>query len=107
VEEATDRDKRSIRTSIEDYLSLRCRTGAVRPPLNLLLLPLEISDNVLQNPKVKELEVLALDMIAITNVSALRPRFPRIFERRINEYFLIQCRASARRHTQFGHCSDE
>jgi hypothetical protein len=79
VEEATDREKKYIRTNIEDYLALRRRTSAVKPSLDLLLLPLEIPNNVLQDPKVKELETLANDMIAVANVSTLHPRSPRTF----------------------------
>jgi len=67
VEEATDRNKRSIRKNIDEYLALRRYTGAIKPSFDLLLLPLEIPERVLQDPRVKELEMLAIDMIAVAN----------------------------------------
>lgn len=69
VEEAGDRGKLSIRHSIEEYLELRRYTGAIKPSFDLLLLPLEIPDSLLLDPKVKELEIIAIDMIAVANVS--------------------------------------
>lgn len=54
-----------------DYLDLRRYTGAIKPSLDLLLLPFEISDELLNTPTVKELEMIAIEMIAVANVKAI------------------------------------
>ncbi|GJJ12833.1 hypothetical protein Clacol_007078 [Clathrus columnatus] len=67
VQEAEERDVHSIRTSIEDYLSLRRSTGAIKPSFDLILLPLEIPTVYLESPFVKQLEIIAIDLIAVAN----------------------------------------
>jgi len=69
VEEAEDRSIRSVRRSIEDYLNLRRYTGAIKPSFDLILLPLEIPKEILESEVVKELEIIAIDMVAVANVS--------------------------------------
>lgn len=71
TQEAQDRQHKSVRKSMADYLDLRRYTGAIKPSLDLLLLPLEISDELLDIPVVKELEMIAIEMIAVANVSLI------------------------------------
>lgn len=67
--EAQDRQTHSIRSSIEDYLSLRRRTGGMKPSFDILLLPFEIPDSVLQDPRIVNLEIISIDLVSVANVS--------------------------------------
>jgi len=67
VDECADRDSNTIRRSIDDYLSLRRSTGGIKPSFDLLLLPLEIPEDLLEHAVIKELETIALDMIVVAN----------------------------------------
>lgn len=69
--EVEDRQQKSVRKSMADYLDLRRYTGAIKPSLDLILLPLEISDQLLESPTIKELEMIAIEMIAIANVNTI------------------------------------
>jgi hypothetical protein len=69
VREAKDRETRAIRTTIEDYLTLRRYSGAFIPVLDMILLPLDIPDSVLADPRIKQLEMMAIEMVAVANVS--------------------------------------
>jgi hypothetical protein len=71
VKEAKDRETRAIRTTVEEYLALRRYTGAIIPSFDMILLPLDIPDSVLADPRIKELEMMAIEMVAVANVSAL------------------------------------
>lgn len=86
VQEAEERDTLSIRTSLEDYLKLRRRTGAIKPSFDLILLPLEIPRIYLESPLVKQLEIIAIDLIAVANVS---PQVPNCFETLIYYFCFI------------------
>jgi len=67
VKEAKDRETRSIRHSIEEYLELRRYTGAIKPSFDMIFLPLDIPDWVLEDPRIKELEFMAIEMVAVAN----------------------------------------
>jgi len=67
VKEAKDRETRSIRTTIEGYLELRRYTGAIKPSFDMILMPLDIPEVVLEEPKIKELEAMAIEMVAVAN----------------------------------------
>ncbi|KAF9465685.1 isoprenoid synthase domain-containing protein [Collybia nuda] len=67
TQEAQDRQYKSVRKSMDEYLDLRRYTGAIKPSLDLILLPLEISDKLLDSPTVKELEMIAIELIAVAN----------------------------------------
>lgn len=69
VQEAMERRDHQLRLSFEEYLVLGRVTGAIRPALDLIMLPLEISEEYLELRSVKELEMIAIDLIAIANVS--------------------------------------
>lgn len=69
VTEAEDRETHLIRGSLEDYLSIRRYTGGVESVFDLLLLPFEIPDDVLQDQRIVDLEIMANAMIAVANVS--------------------------------------
>ena len=71
VQEATERETRSIRPSIEEYLELRRSTGAIKPSFDLMLLPLDLPEEVSESAEVRELEVIAIDLIAVANVCFL------------------------------------
>ena len=71
TQEAQDRHHKSVRKSMADYLDLRRYTGAIKPSLDLLLLPLEISNELLDSPAIKELEIIAIEMIAVANVTSI------------------------------------
>jgi hypothetical protein len=73
TQEAQDRQHKSVRKSMAAYLELRRYTGAIKPSLDLLLLPLEISDELLDSPTVKELEMIAIELIAVANVNPIIP----------------------------------
>jgi hypothetical protein len=70
-QQAKDRDMNHVR-SISDYLDLRRNTIGAKPSFDLLLLPLELPDYILDHPIITELVVLAIDMIILANVSARR-----------------------------------
>ena len=68
VNEAFDREKKAVRTNLEDYLNLRRYTGAIKPSFDFILLPLDIPESFLNHPVIQQLEFLAIDMIAVANV---------------------------------------
>lgn len=70
VREARDREEHVIRRSIDDYLELRRYTGAIKPSFDMILLPLEIPDCLLEDQRVVDLEIIAIDMVAVANVSS-------------------------------------
>ena len=69
VKEAKDRETHHIPTSIEEYLELRRLTGAMIPSFDMLLLPLDIPDQILDDPSIKALEFMVVDMVVVANVS--------------------------------------
>jgi len=66
VQQAEDRDKCHIR-SISEYLDLRRRTIGAKPSFDLLLLPLDLPDHILDHPVITELMFLSVDMIILAN----------------------------------------
>jgi hypothetical protein len=69
VKEAKDRETRHIPTSVEEYLELRRLTAGLVPSLDMILLPLDIPDHLLDDPRIKELEFMVIDMVVVANVS--------------------------------------
>jgi hypothetical protein len=69
VQEARDRETRSIAHTVEEYLALRRYTGAIIPSFDMILLPLDIPDSVLADPRINELEMIAAEMVCVANVS--------------------------------------
>ncbi|KAJ7657695.1 isoprenoid synthase domain-containing protein, partial [Mycena polygramma] len=67
VDEASDRDHRQIRSSLDAYLALRRETGAVTCCFDLLLLQNKIPAGLLKDSSLKHLETLGLDLICIGN----------------------------------------
>jgi len=67
VREAGDREKREIKPSIDEYLELRRYTGAIKPSLDMILLPLDIPDYILDDQRIRNLESMAIEMIAVAN----------------------------------------
>ncbi|KAK7463516.1 hypothetical protein VKT23_006864 [Stygiomarasmius scandens] len=65
--EAAERENHFIRGSIDAYLALRRYTGAIKPSFDLILLPVEIPDEVLLDPRIVKLEMIAIDMVAVAN----------------------------------------
>ena len=67
IQEAADRSKGHIR-DIESYLEYRRHTAGSYPTFSLLYLDVDISLEVLEHPALKQLTLLAGDMIVILNV---------------------------------------
>ncbi|KAF8516537.1 terpenoid synthase [Hysterangium stoloniferum] len=67
IAEAEDRNNTTIRKSIDDYLSLRRFTGAIKPSYDMILLPLEIPDEILLDRRIVDLEFMSIDMVAVAN----------------------------------------
>lgn len=67
VNEAKDREHLVIRQSIEEYLALRRFTGAIKPSFDMIMLPLNIPDEILEDPRIVDLEFMAIDMVAVAN----------------------------------------
>jgi len=67
AEEARDRENRAIKLSVDEYLKLRRDTSAVKPSLDMILLPLDIPDHILDDPKMRNLEIIANDLISVAN----------------------------------------
>jgi len=65
-EQAEDRDNSFVR-DIDAYMALRRDTIGAKPSFDLLLLAMEIPDEKLDDPKIVELELLAIDMIILGN----------------------------------------
>ncbi|KAJ7164196.1 isoprenoid synthase domain-containing protein [Mycena filopes] len=67
VLEACDREDKVIKDTLEIYLDLRRSTGAVTCAFNLLALPLDIPGEVLDDSRIRHLELLALDLVCVGN----------------------------------------
>ena len=68
--QARDRENNHVRT-IDEYFELRRDTIGAKPFFDLLLLPLEIPDEILNDPKIGQLAQLSIDMIIMANVSII------------------------------------
>ena len=68
VQQARDRDDKSIRT-IESYFTIRRGDVGTRPCYALLELSLNIPDEVINHPVIRELSDCASDLVALNNVS--------------------------------------
>ena len=67
IQQAEDRDRNYVRT-IEEYYELRRNTIGAKPSFDLLLLPLEIPEEILEDPRIATLAELSIDMIILGNV---------------------------------------
>ncbi|KAF8532360.1 isoprenoid synthase domain-containing protein [Gautieria morchelliformis] len=67
IAEAEDRNNTTIRKNIDDYLTLRRFTGAIKPSYDLMLMPMEIPDSVLLDQRIVDLEFMSIDMVAVAN----------------------------------------
>ena len=68
LQEAIDRSHHRIR-DIESFIELRRNTVGAKPAFALLELGLEIPDEVISHPAIQQMDVAAIDMVAIANVS--------------------------------------
>lgn len=68
VEEAKHRESRTVITDIDEYIELRLLTGAVQPSFDMILLPLSIPEDILEDPRIQKLERLANMLIVSSNV---------------------------------------
>lgn len=68
IAEAEDRDRQTVRSSLESYLALRRETGAVTCCFNLLLIPYGIPPHILRDSRITHLETLGLDLVCVGNV---------------------------------------
>ncbi|KAJ7644908.1 isoprenoid synthase domain-containing protein [Roridomyces roridus] len=67
IEEAEERDTLKVRDTLTSYLELRRNTGAVTCCFNLLLLPFDIPEDVLADPRIAQLETIGLDLVCVGN----------------------------------------
>ncbi|KAJ7879303.1 isoprenoid synthase domain-containing protein, partial [Mycena olivaceomarginata] len=67
IAEAEDRDRQTVRSSLESYLALRRETGAVTCCFNLLLIPYGIPPHILRDSRITHLETLGLDLVCVGN----------------------------------------
>ncbi|KAJ6455159.1 isoprenoid synthase domain-containing protein [Mycena sanguinolenta] len=67
INEADERDRNVVRPTLDSYLTLRRETGAVPMCFDLLLVPDEIPQGVLNDPRVARVERLGLDLICVGN----------------------------------------
>ena len=70
----TDQRSHSDVPNIDDYISMRRNTSGVKPCFVLLEMGLEIPDDMIHHPAIEELSILAIDMIALANVSSITHR---------------------------------
>ncbi|KAJ6455221.1 isoprenoid synthase domain-containing protein [Mycena sanguinolenta] len=67
INEADERDRTVVRPTLDSYLRLRRGTGGVPMCFDLLLVPDEIPQSVLNDPRVARVERLGLDLICVGN----------------------------------------
>ncbi|KAF7373063.1 Terpene cyclase [Mycena sanguinolenta] len=67
INEADERDRNVVRPSLDTYLTLRRETGAVIMCFDLLLVPAEIPESILNDARVARVERLGLDLICVGN----------------------------------------
>ncbi|KAF8171625.1 isoprenoid synthase domain-containing protein [Mycena galopus ATCC 62051] len=67
VNEANERDQKTVRSSLDAYLTLRRETGAVAVCFDLLLIPHEIPGEILRDPRVARVERLGQDLVVVGN----------------------------------------
>ncbi|KAJ6455197.1 isoprenoid synthase domain-containing protein [Mycena sanguinolenta] len=67
INEADERDRDVVRPSFYSYLKLRRETGAVIMCFDLLLVPDEIPQSVLNDPRVARVERLGIELICVAN----------------------------------------
>ncbi|KAG2151606.1 terpenoid synthase [Suillus bovinus] len=66
VQQAIDRKGHHIR-DIQSYIDVRCRTIGARPSFALLELGLDIPDEVISHPTIKDMMAASTEMIALAN----------------------------------------
>ena len=74
IQEVKDRKAGYIRT-IEEHILLRRGTVGGGPVFVFTCLPDDIPDEIVDHPKVKELTILALDILGLANVRQLKVVF--------------------------------
>ncbi|KAJ7657698.1 isoprenoid synthase domain-containing protein [Mycena polygramma] len=67
VDEAGDRDHKTMRSSLDSYLTMRRETGAVKVCFDLLLIPHNIPNHILEDNRIIRVETLANDIICVGN----------------------------------------
>jgi len=67
IDEADDRDSRTIRPSFESYVNMRRETGAVKCCFDLLLIPHEIPGDILSDSRITYVERLGHDLVCVGN----------------------------------------
>ncbi|KAF7336458.1 Terpene cyclase [Mycena sanguinolenta] len=67
VNEADERDRNIVRPSFDSYLTLRRETSAVPICFDLLLLPAEIAETILNDARVARVERLGIELVCMAN----------------------------------------
>lgn len=68
AQQAEDRSRLHIR-DIASYVQVRRRTIGARPSFNILEMDMNLPDEVMHHPVIRELELLSIDLTIIANVS--------------------------------------
>ncbi len=68
VQQAADRNNSHVR-GIESYLEVRRNTIGAKPSFALLEFDMQLPDEVINHPVIKELEKSCIDMLCLGNVS--------------------------------------
>jgi hypothetical protein len=69
AQQAEDRSRSHIR-DIASYLEVRRRTIGARPSFNILEMDMDLPDEIKYHHTILELELLAIDLTIIANVSS-------------------------------------
>jgi len=76
IKEAEDRENKRVRT-VDDYLQLRRETFAAQASISFLSFGLELPEEVLLHPVMKNVTLASMDILCIINVSL---RFNRTYK---------------------------
>ncbi|KAJ6542937.1 isoprenoid synthase domain-containing protein, partial [Mycena capillaripes] len=67
VDEAADREQKTIRSSLDSYLTMRRETGAVKCCFDLFLIPHHIPSDILADHRIRRVETLGHDLVCVGN----------------------------------------
>jgi len=95
VQQAVDRSKLRIR-DVQSYMDLRRDTVGVKPSFALLEQGLDIPDEVMEHPTIKDMTTASIEIIFLTNVSDFSVDIKSMIKC-MTGHRILQCGASARR----------
>ena len=77
VQESIDKQDHRI-LDVKSYIDARRLTGGVAPAFCMLELGLDIPDEVMAHPAIREMVMAAIDIPTFWNVSDIRPKISRV-----------------------------